>query len=174
MSRSIKDATACWEALARLPELDLSELRQQWRALYKADASPHLSRELLLRAVAHRMQEVAVGGLRPPRQRQLRQVAQQLTQTGAANTRPRAELKAGTRLLREWQGRIYDVLVLDAGFSWQNTRCRSLSAIARKITGTAWSGPLFFGLKPNRPATRRSSQVPGPAGEAKAGSNAVG
>ena len=65
MSRSIKDATACWEALARLPELDLSELRQQWRALYKADASPHLSRELLLRAVAHRMQEVAVGGLRP-------------------------------------------------------------------------------------------------------------
>jgi len=164
MSRSIKDATACWEALARLPELDLSELRQQWRALYKADASPHLSRELLLRAVAHRMQEVAVGRLRPQRQRQLRQVAQQLTQTGAANTRPRAELKAGTRLLREWQGRTYDVLVLDAGFSWQNTRYRSLSAIARKITGTAWSGPLFFGLKRNRPATRRSSQVPGPAG----------
>jgi hypothetical protein len=100
--------------------------------------SPHLSRELLLRAVAHRMQEVAVGGLRPPRQRQLRQVAQQLTQTGAANTRPRAELKAGTRLVREWQGRTYDVLVLDGGFSWQDTHYRSLSALARKITGTAW------------------------------------
>ena len=120
------------------------------------------------------MQEVAVGGLRPPRQRQLRQVAQQLTQTGAANTRPRAELKAGTRLVREWQGRTYDVLVLDGGFSWQDTHYRSLSALARKITGTAWSGPLFFGLKPSRPATRRSSQVPGRAGEAKAGSNAAG
>jgi hypothetical protein len=120
------------------------------------------------------MQEVAVGGLRPPRQRQLRQVAQQLTQTGAANTRPRAELKAGTRLVREWQGRTYDVLVLDGGFSWQDTHYRSLSALARKITGTAWSGPLFFGLKPSRPAARRSSQVPGRAGEAKAGSNAAG
>ncbi len=99
MSRAIHDATACREALSRLPELDLSELRQHWRALYKADASPHLSRELLLRAVAYRMQEVDLGGLRPQRQRQLRQVAQQLKQTGAANTRPRAELKAGTRLV---------------------------------------------------------------------------
>ena len=164
MSRTIQDPAACREALARLPELDLGGLRQQWRTLYKAEASPHLSRELLVRAVAYRMQEVALGGLRLPRQRQLRQIAQQFKQTGAANTPPRPELKPGTRLLREWQGRTYDVLVLDDGFSWQNTRYRSLSAIARKITGTAWSGPLFFGLKRNRPATRRSSQVPGPAG----------
>jgi Protein of unknown function (DUF2924) len=111
------------------------------------------------------MQEVALGGLRLPRQRQLRQIAQQFKQTGAAKIPPRPELKPGTRLMREWQGRTYDVLVLDDGFSWQNMRYRSLSAIARKITGTAWSGPLFFGLKPNRHATRRSSQVPGPAGE---------
>jgi hypothetical protein len=65
--------------------------------------------------------------------------------------------------MREWQGRTYDVLVLDDGFFWQNTQYRSLSALAKKITGTAWSGPLFFGLKPNRTAARRSSQVPGPA-----------
>ena len=71
----------------------------------------------------------------------------------------RAELKPGTRLMREWQGRTYDVLVLDGGFSWQGTRYRSLSAIARKISGTAWSGPLFFGLKQNRSASRRSSQA---------------
>jgi len=164
MSRALQDATACREALARLPELDLGELRQHWRALYKAEASPHLSRELLLRAVAHRMQEVALGGVRPQRQRQLRQVAQQLKLTGAVNTRPRAELKPGTRLMREWRGRTYDVLVLDDGFSWQGTHHRSLSAIARKITGTAWSGPLFFGLKPNRSATLRSPQPAHPAG----------
>jgi hypothetical protein len=174
MSRVLQDATVCREALARLPKLDLGELRQQWRALYKADASPHLSRELLVRAVAHRMQEVVFGGLRPQRQRQLRQVAQQLKLTGAANARPRAELKPGTRLIREWQGRTYDVLVLDGAFSWQGTHYRSLSALARTITGTAWSGPLFFGLKPSRPATRRSSQVPGRAGEPLESSNAAG
>ena len=78
MSRAIQDATACLEVLSRRPELDLGELRQQWRALYKSDASPHLSRELLVRAVAYRMQEIALGGLRPERQRQLRQFAQQL------------------------------------------------------------------------------------------------
>ena len=174
MSRAIHYATACREALSRLPELDLSELRQHWRALYKADASPHLSRELLLRAVAYRMQEVDLGGLRPQRQRQLRQVAQQLKQTGAANTRLRAELKAGTRLVREWQGRTYDVLVLNDGFSWQDTHYRSLSALARRITGTAWSGPLFFGLKPNRPANRRSLQPAYPTGDAMESSNAAG
>jgi hypothetical protein len=174
MSRTIPDARACREALARLPELNLGELRQQWRALYKAEASPHLSRELLVRAVAYRMQEVALGGLRPQPQRQLRQLAQQFKQTGAANTLHRPELKPGTRLMREWQGRTYDVLVLDDGFSWQNTHYRSLSALARTITGTAWSGPLFFGLKPNRLATRRSLQVPGPAGAPTVGGNAAG
>ena len=153
MSRALRDVTGCREALARLPELALSELRQQWRALYKSEASPHLSRELLLRAVAYRMQEVALGGLRPERQRQLRQIAQQFNQTGEITRRARTELKSGTRLVREWRGRTYEVLVLDDGFSWQGTRYRSLSALARKITGTAWSGPLFFGLKQNRSAT---------------------
>jgi hypothetical protein len=157
MSRAIQDATACREALARLLELNLGELRREWRTLYKTEASPHLSCELLVRAVAYRMQEVALGGLRPGRQRQLRQIAQQFKQTGAADTPPRPELKPGTRLVREWQGRTYDVLVLDGGFSWQGMSYRSLSALARKITGTAWSGPLFFGLKPNRSATLLSA-----------------
>jgi hypothetical protein len=174
MSRAIQDATACREALSRLPTLEIGELRQQWRGLYKTQAPANLSRELLLRAVAYRVQEVALGGLRPALQRQLRQMAQQFKQTGAANTPPRPELKPGTRLMREWQGRTYNVLVLDDGFSWQNTRYRSLSAIARKITGTAWSGPLFFGLKPNRSATHRSSQLQGTGDEPMESSNAAG
>jgi hypothetical protein len=66
------------------------------------------------------------------------------------------------------------VLVLDDGFCWQNTHYRSLSAIARKITGTAWSGPLFFGLKPNRTAAHRPSQLQGPADEPMESSNAAG
>ena len=84
MSRAVQDATACREALSRLPKLDLGELRQQWRILYKTEASPHLSRDLLVRAVAYRMQEVALGGLRPERQRQLRQFAQQLNESQEA------------------------------------------------------------------------------------------
>jgi hypothetical protein len=164
MSRAIQDATACREALARLPKLGLRELRQHWRVLYKANASPHLSRELLLRAVAYRMQEVALGGLRPVRQRQLRPFAQQLSDSQEGRVRPRPELKPGTRLVREWQGRTYEVLVLDDGLSWQGTSYRSLSALARKITGTAWSGPLFFGLKPNRTAALKPSRGPGSAG----------
>src|SRR5438876_7217402 len=148
------------EALSRLPKLDIRELREEWRRLYKTDASPHLSRELLIRAVAYRMQEVVLGGLRPEPQRQLRQIAIELKQTEAAAKRFRPQLKPGTRLMREWQGRTYEVVVLDDGFSWQGTRCNSLSAIARTITGTAWSGPLFFGLKQTRSAGRRSSPAP--------------
>jgi hypothetical protein len=172
MSRKIPDAAACREALSRLPELDLGELRQQWRALYKAEASPHLSRELILRAVAYRMQELTLGGLRPEPQRQLRQFAQQLKRSGEARMRARPELSPGTRLVRQWQGRTYEVVALDDGFSWQGTRYGSLSAIARKITGTAWSGPLFFGLKQNR-FDGGSSQGSGPAGEWAESSNAA-
>ena len=162
------------EALSRLLTLDLGELRQQWRGLYKTQAPRHFSRELLVRAVAYRMQELARGGLRPEPQRQLLRIAQEFKDIGAAKTiRTRPELKPGTRLMREWQGRTYDVLVLDDGFSWQGTRYRSLSAIARQITGTAWSGPLFFGLKPNRATRRRSSPVLGPGDAAMAGRNAA-
>ena len=162
------------EALARLPKLDIHELREEWRLLYKADSSPHLSRELLIRAVAYRMQEVALGGLRPEPQRQLRQIAMELKEGGAARIRLRPQLKPGTRLMREWQGRTYEVVVLDDGFSWQGTRCNSLSAIARKITGTAWSGPLFFGLKQNRSSARRPSQALVPVFPPTEGSHATG
>src|SRR5271163_1108063 len=120
--------------------------------------------DISLRAVAYRMQEVALGGLRPQRQRQVRQFAQHLKDGQEGRIRRRPELKPGTRLVREWQGRTYEVLVLDDGLSWQGTSYRSLSALARKITGTAWSGPLFFGLKPNRTAARKPSRGPGSAG----------
>jgi hypothetical protein len=85
------------EALSRLPMLDLGELRELWCHLYKGDAAPRLSRELLVRAVAHRVQEVGSGGPRVELQRQLRQIALELQQTGRVRIRPR--LKPGTRLI---------------------------------------------------------------------------
>ena len=171
MAARHKDASR--EALARLPKLDIHELRQEWRRLYKADVSPHLSRELVIRAVAYRMQEVALGGLRLEPQRQLRQIATELKQTGGAAKRFRPQLKPGTRLIREWQGRTYEVVVLDDGFCWQGTQYRSLSAITREITGTAWSGPLFFGLKQNRLATHPTSPALAPVYPRMEGSDAV-
>src|SRR6516162_9684289 len=113
------------EALSRLPQLDLGELRALWRRLYKTETAPRLSRELLVRAVAYRMQEVASDGPRLELQRQLRQIALELQQTGRVRMRPR--LKPGTRLMREWRGQSHEVLVLDDGFSWQGTRYRSPS-----------------------------------------------
>src|SRR5438046_1186809 len=169
-----RQQNASREALLRLPQLDIRELREEWCRLYKADAAPHLSRELLIRAVAYRMQEVALGGLRPEPQRQLRQIAQELKQTGGAAKRFRPQPKPGTRLIREWQGRTYEVVVLDDGCSWQGMQYRSLSAIARKITGTAWSGPLFFGLKQNRSAGRTSSHTPLPGCGTMESSHAAG
>jgi hypothetical protein len=145
------------EALSRLPQLDLGELRELWCRFYKTETTPRLSRELLVRAVAYRMQEVASGGPRLELQRQLRQIALELQQTGRVRICPR--LKFGTRLMRKWRGQSHEVLVLDDGFSWQGTHYRSLSAIARKITGTAWSGPLFFGLRSNRSATHSPAQL---------------
>ena len=149
------------EALSRLPQLDLGELRELWCRLYKSEAAPRLSRDLLVRAIAYRMQEVASGGPRL-----------ELQQTGRLRIRPR--LKPGTRLMREWQGRSYEVLVLDDGFLWQGTHYRSLSAIARKITGTASSGPLFFGLRSSRSGTHSPAQVSVPVTRPMEARNAAG
>src|SRR5215472_12066375 len=160
------------EALSRLPQLDLGELRELWCRLYNSEAAPRLSRELLVRAVAYRMQEVAAGGPRLELERQLRQIGLELQQTGRLKIRP--QLKPGTRLMRQWQGRSYEVLVLDDGFSWQGTHYRSLSAIARKITETAWSGPLFFGLRSNRSATPSPAPASVAVDQPKEARNAAG
>jgi hypothetical protein len=152
--------------------LDLSELRELWCQLYKTETAPRLSRELLVRAVAYRMQEVASGGPRLELQRQLRQIVLELQQTGRLRMRP--QVKPGTRLMREWRGQSYEVLVLDNGFSWQGTHYRSLSAIARQITGTAWSGPLFFGLRSNRSCARPPAQGSVPLDPPMAAHNAAG
>jgi hypothetical protein len=160
------------EALSRLATLDLGELRELWGRFNKTETTPRLSRELLVRAVAYRMQEVASGGPRLELRRQLRQIALQLQQTGRLKIR--LQLKPGTRLMRDWRGQSHEVLVLDDGFSWQGTHYHSLSAIARQITGTAWSGPLFFGLMPNRSVTHPPAQGPVPVDPPMEAHNAAG
>ena len=123
------------EALSRLPSLERAELRAEWQRLYGTNAPVRLGRELLIGAVAYRLQEEALGGLRPELRRRLRHVAEQARQgREAVPAAPR--LKPGTRLIREWQGRTHEVVVGENGFLWQQAHYRSLSKSARAITGT--------------------------------------
>ncbi len=105
-----------------------------------------MSRVLLVRALAYRMQEQALGGLDRATRRRL----ERATENVAAGRTPAPtgpKIKPGTRLLREWQGKVHEVIVLEEGVEYRGDSWPSLSAVAREITGTRWSGPRFFGLK---------------------------
>ncbi|GGE98408.1 DUF2924 domain-containing protein [Sphingomonas prati] len=123
------------EKLARLATLSPAELRAEWMHAYKVPA-PRLSPDLLRLGIAYRLQEKAYGKL-PTR------VARSLTRPAAAAPHT---IKPGTQLVRSWNGRTIDVLATESGFMLDGHSYRSLSAIARHVTGTAWSGPRFFGL----------------------------
>ena len=132
--------------LAALQELARCELKQRWDDLYDSPCPPHMSRIFLLRALAYRIQEQALSGLDRVTRRRLDRAAADLA-AGQTPAPPVPKIKPGTRLLREWQGKVYEVLVLETGVEYRGEAWPSLSAVARKITGTRWSGPRFFGLK---------------------------
>ncbi len=136
------------EKLAALADLDAVDLRTQWRRLYRSYPPLHIRRELLVLAIAWKLQEKVYGGLTAAQKRKLAGIAEELRKNGNLSAGPAIRLKPGLRLVREWRGETHDVLVLEDGFEWNGERHRSLSAIAWEITGTRWSGPLFFGLKP--------------------------
>jgi len=136
------------QEIAALGDLGHAALKQRWRALQGGDPLKRLSRQLLLRALAHAIQEKAFGGLSPTMRQRIQRLAAELQNTGRiANVGTQPAFKPGMRLIREWQGRTHEVTVLDQGFSWNGKTHRSLSAIARAITGTRWNGHVFFGLK---------------------------
>jgi len=139
------------ERLKSLPEMDKPALCQLWSELFKEPVPVGVRRELVVRILAYRLQEQAFGGLSPASRRRLRQIAAQIKNGKADPTAERQRIKAGTRLVRQWQGRKHTVTATPTGYEYQGTRYGSLSEIARQITGTRWSGPLFFGLKVARP-----------------------
>ena len=122
-------------------------MRERWKALYESDAPRRFSRDLLLRAVAYRMQERVLGGLKPATRRLLERVARDAQARSPIRVAPRRKLTPGAILIREWKGTKHQVTVLDNGVMFRNRPYRSLSEVARVITGNRWSGPLFFGLK---------------------------
>jgi hypothetical protein len=133
--------------IAGLESLDLSQLRAQWKLLYETEAAPHLSRDLLRRAVAYRMQENVLGGLKPATRRLLRRVAEDARVRKPTKVAPTRKVGPNAILIREWGGTRHEVTVLGNGAMFRGKRYRSLSQVARAITGSHWSGPLFFGLK---------------------------
>jgi hypothetical protein len=117
-----------------------------WMALFGADPSPRLGRSLMVRALAYRLQEKTLGGLKPATQRLLDRVGDGRGEV-ALERIPKQRAGAGAVLIREWRGANHRVTVLDHDVVYCGRRYRSLSEVARVITGTHWSGPLFFGLK---------------------------
>jgi len=139
--------------IARLRSLALDALRRRWRVVFGRTPPAGLSKDLLGRMIAWRLQEQAFGGL----DRESLRFLDGLARRGGS---PRRRLKPGAVLVRDYQGQRHTITVASDGFDWQGTTYPRLSAIARAITGTAWSGPRFFALvRPNgtTPAHSRKS-----------------
>jgi len=157
MSRSLseREREKLTGEIAGLQSLDVEQLKARWRTAYQTEAPTRFSRDLLMRAVAYRLQERALGGLKPATRRLLQRVAAAAHARRPLKLKPLRTLEPGAVLIREWGGVKYKVVVLGNGFSFRSQRYGSLSAVARQITGSHWSGPLFFGLKTRPKAEER-------------------
>jgi hypothetical protein len=132
--------------VAGLSKLGTDELRERWKAICGKAPSREIGRSFLTRAIAYHLQERARGGLKPSAGRVLSHAVDEAASDSAK--RPQARMaQAGTILIREWQGTAHRVTMLDDGVSFSGKRYRSLSEVAREITGSRWSGPRFFGLR---------------------------
>jgi hypothetical protein len=133
--------------IGALPDLPRPVLVERWQALYRGEPPKGLSRRLLILAIAYRMQAKRYGGLTPAVRRRLAGTRGSDATLDRRKPRASAKLAPGTRLIREWNGITQVVDVADGHFVWNGARYRSLSAVARAITGARWSGPRFFALK---------------------------
>jgi hypothetical protein len=144
--------------VANLEGLDLDGLRRQWRAHLGGEAPAHLSRWLLMKVLAYRLQSDAFGDL----DKSIRRILCSGEKDGVGalfdrrlpQTREGLGLKAGALLVREWNGQLERVMILEEGFVWNGQTFGSLSQIAKAMTGTNWNGHRFFGLRQGRTAPR--------------------
>ena len=141
-------------SVADLPAMSPAELRAAWREQYRKPA-PDIGPDLLRRGIAWRIQARVHGGLPTSTTRAIKIAQRRLERTGSVSSSRDLVIKPGTRLVREWQGKTYHVLVLDDGFEHDGRQYTSLSQIARAITGALWSGPRFFGLRKRRAPPKR-------------------
>lgn len=126
-----------------LQTMDMEGLKERWKALFNTEPPAH-NRAHMVKRLAYRIQELAYGELPQEATAQLREVAEGHDQ---ASKRSRNGPLAGTMLVREWGGERHEVTVTRDGYEYRGRPFKSLSAIARAITGTRWNGPLFFGIR---------------------------
>jgi hypothetical protein len=131
--------------VAALPKTPTPELKQMWRELYGKEP-PALSRSYLISRLGYRVQELAFGGLKPATRAKLDALADALDPK-AARKRVTNGPVVGSQLIRTWRGTEHKVTVLADGFEWEGRPYKSLSAVARAISGTRWNGWAFFGLR---------------------------
>ncbi len=136
------------QEIGALSDLPRPALVERWRTHYRTDPPKGISRPLLVRAIAYEMQAKRYGGLKPATDRRLRMFANGTADGDHGGRKTAPKLQSGARLVREWNGVNHVVEVIEGGYVWNGDRHRSLSAIARAITGARWSGPRFFGLTP--------------------------
>ena len=141
MPENVKDR------LAVLPKMSNAQLHALWEKLFKQTPPRQVRRGLLIRILTYRIQEQAYGGLSPATRKRLGELARKFETNPSAELSSALRIKPGTRLIRDWRGQSHRVTVLENGYEYAGKRYSSLSQIARLITGTRWSGPLFFGLK---------------------------
>lgn len=164
MTQALPEPVAA--ALTALPATDIAGLRAEWRRLYRSQPPAKLRRETLELAVAWQLQAQALGGLSAAAKRRLAGVSGLLATRSDLPRVRRVVLKPGARLVRQWGGETHEVLVTEHGFTWRQQNWRSLSVIAREMTGTRWSGPRFFGLdRPGKVEGRPATWEGADAGE---------
>jgi hypothetical protein len=144
MNRQLTDPAAVDAEVDRIRSLGIDALRARWRLMFGGPAPKGLTKDIIRRMITNRIQEDAIGGLDRETTKLLDRLARG-EKTGAELNR---RVKAGTVLIREYRGKQHTVTVVPEGFLWEGATYSSLSTIARAITGTAWNGPRFFGLRP--------------------------
>ena len=147
-------------ALAGIAALNIEQLRDLWRQKRGEEPPPAFSKDMIARALAYWLQEELLGGLEP-RVRKLLGAA-----SGGAS--PPRHVKVGSVIVREYQGKLHEVLVVPGGFCWQGQIFASLSTIAHKITGTSWNGPRFFGLRGDKETPAADAAAPARATDTRA------
>jgi hypothetical protein len=154
----LPDRTALDIEIARLRDLDIAGLRSRWHTVFGRRPPPHIPRHLLFRILAYRLQADRLGDLDDASRRLLDGSGSpdKAGQNAANLVRRIADVRPGTSLGREWNGRLQRVTVVADGFAWNGKTYPSLSQIAFAITGTRWNGPRFFGLR-DKPSKRSSA-----------------
>ncbi len=144
--------TKATDPIAELFGLSRDQLLGRWQGLYAKVPPSGIRREIMIPFLAYRIQENAEGGLSAAARAKIKSAARSLECAQNSSSRsPRSRIKPGTRILRRWRREMHEVSVTETGYEYRRHGYRSLSEIARLITGTRWSGPAFFGLKKSPP-----------------------